>query len=225
MKQTPLETQDSTPTTADVTDWIRDQIRANRFVPGQRLVEADLIRKTGSSRFKVREALQRLAAMGLVKIEEFRGASVREASMEEIRQLYRARAALEGLCMADFTRIATAAEKKKFYALAEEMEGCLDASMQDEFGALNVRWHKYIAQVSGNQVLEKLIQRLHTPVQHLLYSRFYSGDRLREALEDHRRIVDAVKQGDAEAAEAAMRLHVENGLRFMTSIDKAVHAV
>lgn len=207
----------------EVADWIRSQIRANRLAPGQRLVEADLIRKTGSSRFKVREALQRLAAEGLVVLEEFRGASVREASTEEIRQLYRARAALEGICIADFVRKATDAEKQQLYDLAEEIEGCLDESLAEEFGVLNARWHRYIMKVSDNTVLAALVKRLHTPVQRLLFANFYRGDRLRSAVEDHRAIVEAVKAGNAEAAEAAMRRHIENGLRYLTAIDKAVH--
>ena len=68
------------PTAIEIADWIRGQIRQRRLVPGQRLVEVDIIRQTGGSRFKVREALQRLAAEGLVDVEEYRGASVRNAS-------------------------------------------------------------------------------------------------------------------------------------------------
>ncbi len=208
--------------TGEIADWIRAQIRANRMVPGQRLVEADLIRQTGSSRFKVREALQRLAAEGLVVIEEFRGASVREASMEEIHQLYRARAALEGMCTADFVRLATPQEKQRLYDLADEIEACIDEDLSEEFGTLNNRWHRQIMQVSGNTVLAALVTRLHTPVQRLQFANFYRGDRLSSAVEDHRAIVAAIKKGDAEAAEAAMRQHIENGLRYLTAVDKAV---
>src|SRR5690606_10815155 len=81
------------PTGLEIADWIRSQIRAARFVPGQRLVEVDIIRQTGGSRFNVREALQRVAAEGLVEIQAFRGARARGAAMAEVRQLYRARAA------------------------------------------------------------------------------------------------------------------------------------
>lgn len=222
MKQSESPAPVPTATTSEIADWIRGQIRANRLVPGQRLIEADLIRQTGSSRFKVREALQRLAAEGLVVIEEFRGASVREASMEEIHQLYRARAALEGLCAADFVRLATTQEKQKLYDLADEIEACLDENLSEEFGALNARWHRHIMQVSGNTVIAALVKRLHTPVQSLQFANFYRGDRLRSAVEDHRAIVAAIKAGDADAAEAAMRQHIENGLRYLTAVDKAV---
>src|SRR5690349_21951023 len=90
-----------------VVEWIRDRIRRGRLVPGQRLVEADIMREVSASRSRVREALQRLSAEGLVTIEEFRGASVKQFSRDEIRQIYRARMALEGLAARDFAQDGT----------------------------------------------------------------------------------------------------------------------
>lgn len=211
------------PSAIEIADWIRSQIRAARLVPGQRLIEVDLIRQTGGSRFKVREALQRLAAEDLVEIEEFRGASVRGASMEEVRQLYRARAALEGICAGDFARLATAEEKQRLREIAEEMEECVEGGTRERFGQLNAQWHTLIMRVTGNVVIETLVKRLNTPVHHLVFETFYRGDRLREAVADHRVILDAILAGDAAAAEAAMRQHVENGHRFLSSLDAAMH--
>jgi DNA-binding GntR family transcriptional regulator len=193
------------------------------LVPGQRLVEVDIIRKTGGSRFKVREAFQRLAAEGLVEIEEFRGASVRGASMEEVRQLYRARAALEGLCAGDFVRRASAADRRRLQELASQMEDCVENGSAELFGRLNSEWHSLIMRVSGNDVIEGLVKRLNTPVHHLLFETFYRGNRLREAVDDHRMILEAVLCNDPEGAERAMRHHIENGHRFLLNLDKAVH--
>src|SRR5690554_1509688 len=95
------------PTSIELADWVRDRIRRGQFAPEQRLVEVDIIRKTGGSRLKVREAFQRLAAEGLVDIEPFKGASVRSTSLEEVRQIYSARAALEGVTAADLDRKST----------------------------------------------------------------------------------------------------------------------
>ena len=211
------------PPADQIADWIRAQIRSARMVPGQRLVEIDLIRQTGGSRFKVREALQRLAAEGLVEIEEFRGARVRGASMEEVRQLYRARAALEGLCAGDFARLASANERQQLATIAAQMEQCLASGTPEQFSRLNGKWHGLIMHVTGNTVIEGLVRRLNTPVHHLQFETFYSGERLREAVADHRRILDAILAADPLAAEAAMRRHIENGLRFLSALDAAMH--
>lgn len=212
----------SGPPAPEIADWIRSQIRASRFVPGQRLVEVDIIRRTGGSRSKVREAFQRLAAEGLLEIEEFRGASVREASLEEVSQLYRARAALEGICAADFTRVATDEDKQQLREIAEKMETCVEAGSAEQFGKLNSDWHSMIMRVTGNHVIAELVSRLNTPVHHLLFQSFYRGNRMTKAIEDHRAILDAIMNDDPEGAEKAMRQHVENGLEFLTSLDKAL---
>lgn len=212
------------PTSIQIADWIRTQIRTSRLVPGQRLVEVDIIRQTGGSRFKVREAFQRLAAEGLVEIEEFRGASVRGASDDEVRQLYQARAALEGICAYDFTERASPQDRRKLKDLARQMDKCMNDGSPELFGRLNSQWHTLIMRGAGNAVIEDVVKRLNTPVHHLLFETFYQGERLRQALEDHQEIMSAILAKDAAAAERAMRTHVENGHRFLTDLERAVHS-
>ncbi len=196
---------------------------ASGSCPGQRLVEVDIIRQTGGSRFKVREALQRLSAEGLVDIEEYRGASVRDASMDEVRQLYHARGALEGICAADFTRKATPEQKAELARIAGEMDDCVASAAPEHFARLNARWHNLIMEAGGNLVIQGIVQRLNTPIHHLVFESFYRGERLRAAVQDHRDIVDAIMAGDCDRAEAAMRTHVINGLKYLSELDRNVH--
>jgi DNA-binding GntR family transcriptional regulator len=106
-----------------VAEWIRERIRRGRFVPGQRLVEADIIEQLGASRSKVREALQRLQAEGLITIEEFRGASVRRIGPDEVRAIYRTRMVLEGLAAADFAVADEPQLKQRLAEIQEAMNG------------------------------------------------------------------------------------------------------
>lgn len=211
------------PSGLEIADWIRGMIRSSRFVPGQRLIEIDIIRQTKGSRFKVREALQRLEAEGLVEIEEFRGASVRNPSMTEVRQLYRARGALEGICAADFTRHATEEEKSRLAGIAREMELSVERGEPEKFGGLNAQWHSLIMEGGRDLVIKGIVQRLNTPIHHLVFETFYRGERLRAAAEDHRRIIKAIMENAPDRAEAEMRQHVENGLSFLTRLDSEIH--
>lgn len=223
MPKPELASELKSPNTADLADWIRARIRNRRFVAGQRLVEFDITRMTGGSRFKVREALQRLAAEGLVTIEEYRGASVRSATLDEVRQVYRARAALEGICAADFARVATAEQRGRLTRIALALECAVEAGTSEDFGSLNAQWHGLIMEASGNAVIHELVQRLNTPLHHLVFDTFYRGDRLRSAVVDHKKILDAIMAGNAEAAEGHMRQHVENGLRYLLKLDESMH--
>ncbi|HEY5712009.1 MAG TPA: GntR family transcriptional regulator [Allosphingosinicella sp.] len=211
------------PSGAEVADWIRNMIRNRRFVPGQRLVEVEIIRQTGGSRSKVREAFQRLEAEGLVTLEEFRGASVRSASMDEVLQVYRARSVLEGACAADCARNASPELLLRLLNATAEIEECVESNRGERFGRLNARWHGLIMEGSGNFVMKGLVQRLATPLHHLLFEVFYNGERLKAAAADHRAILSCIQARDPDAAEKAMRQHVENGFKFLAGLDRAYH--
>src|SRR5258706_6479404 len=111
-----------------VVEWLREGIRRSQFVPGQRLVEADITAATGASRSKVREALQRLEAEGLVQIEEFKGASVRRVKLEEVRQIYRARVALEGISAPDFALPGDPAQLERLRELMAALDRAVEQS-------------------------------------------------------------------------------------------------
>jgi len=167
----------------------------------------------------VREALQRLAAEGLVTIEPYRGASVRSISPDELRHIYRARTALEGIAAADFAIYATDEQRARLEAIQEELERCIIERSPERFGRLNAEWHELIVEGSGNIIAGELLQRLSVPIHRLLFESFYDADRLRTANDDHRVILKAVLARDPEAAEAAMRAHVQAGFRTLSAIE------
>ncbi len=212
------------PDSQEIAAWIRERIRRGQFVPDQRLVEIDIIRRTGGSRVRVREALQRLAAEGLVTIEPFRGASVRTTSLDELRHIYRARAALEGITAADFVLHASAAQRKRLQQLQDELERCVAERSPERFGRLNSEWHQLLVEGSGNTIVAELLQRLNVPIHRLLFESFYDERRLRTANEDHRRVVGAVLSRDPDGAERAMRAHVQAGFETLSAIERAYHA-
>ena len=206
----------------DIAEWTRERIRKGRLVPGQRLVEVDIIRQTGASRSKVREALQRLEGEGLVQIDPFRGASVRTASIEEVRQIYRARIALEGIAAGDFVRNADAGQRTRLYELQEKLESCVAGNAPERFGRLNTEWHGLLVEGSGNAVIADVLRRLNVPIHRLLFESFYNSDRLRVAIADHALIIAAIEANDPAAAEAAMRKHIEDGFQTLSAIDHEV---
>jgi len=75
---------------------VRTAILQGEFAPGQRLIEADLCERFGTSRFVVRAALQELSAQGLVAFQRNRGARVREISLAEAIEITEVRKLLEG---------------------------------------------------------------------------------------------------------------------------------
>jgi DNA-binding GntR family transcriptional regulator len=202
----------------DVVEWVRERIRLGRFVPGQRLIEADIIRDTGASRGKVREALQRLETEGLVLIEEFRGASVRRMTFEEVRQIYRTRMALEGLAAAEFAIRGTDEQKAELARIQEELNQQEHIGDHTRFARLNSAWHSAIIEGAANDYVRRFLARLTVPIYQILFSTFYNSQRIDAANADHRRITAAIVEGRVEDAERAMRDHIEQGLGALSEI-------
>ncbi len=202
-----------------VADWVREHIRTGRLLPGQRLIEADIVRATGASRGKVREALQRLEAEGLVSIQEFRGATVKRLGLEEIRQIYRARMALEGLAAADFAASDNMEFKRRLQSIQDELNQLEHGGDHNRFARLNDAWHSLIIEGSGNTFVAQFLARLTVPIYRLLFTTFYNAQRIASANADHRIITSAILEGRVADAEAAMRAHINNGLIALTDLN------
>lgn len=206
--------------THEVIAILRENIRTGRLVPGQRLVEADIVRDTGASRSKVREALQRLENEGLVTIEEFRGASVRQLGVDEIQQIYQARMALEGMAAAAFAASDRQPLKKKLQKLQQSMDQLEHSGDHRRFAQLNDAWHALIIEGSGNRYMARFLAQLTVPIYRLLFSSFYGAQRIDRANADHRIITQAIVDGRADLAEQAMRDHIKDGLTALSELSE-----
>ena len=90
--------------------YVKNQIVGKSMFPGNRIIEDDIIRETGTSRTSIRPALLRLKYEGLVEMIPNRGAFVAKPSEEDLRQVYRVREVLECGMMEDAIRHRTEAQ-------------------------------------------------------------------------------------------------------------------
>jgi DNA-binding FadR family transcriptional regulator len=112
----------------------------------------------------------------------------------------------------------TASCQSRLEEIQIELEACMRDNAPERFGRLHQEWHMLLERGSGNEVIAQLLERLNMPIHRLLFDTFYSADRLKTAVDDHRRIMDAILQGDAAKAEMAMRSHVEDGFKTLSGI-------
>jgi DNA-binding GntR family transcriptional regulator len=200
-------------------EWVREHIRHGRLVPGQRLVEADIVAATGVSRGKVREALRRLESEGLLTIEEFRGASVKRLGRDEVQQIYQARMALEGLAARECALRADDRLRAQLLDVQRELNEGEHSGNHDRFARLNGTWHGLIIAGSGNEYIAQFLKRLTVPIYRLLFASFYTAQRIASANADHRVITAAIVEGRADDAEKAMRAHIHNGLDALIELN------
>ncbi|MFC4911796.1 GntR family transcriptional regulator [Actinomadura gamaensis] len=203
-----------------VLDGIREGIRRGEFVPGQRLVEADLMERFAAGRAGVRQALADLAAEGLVERVPNKGARVRVVEVAEAVEITECRMALEGLCAAKAAARATAADRDDLTGLLSRMRAAVEAGDPLGYSDLNHLLHGRILEISGQRTAVATIERLRGQLVRHQFRLALRPDRPQRSLAEHERVVAAVLAGDPEAAEAAMRDHLRHVIEALAAGDR-----
>lgn len=190
-----------------VFDAIREAILDHRLAPGTKLKEVALAELFAVSRATVRNVLARLGHLHLVELRPNRGAVVATPSVEESRQVFEARRAIEGAIVAKAAASATRAEVAALEAAVAAEEAAYASG--DERGGLRLSldFHRRLAGIAGNQVLaaylEELISR--TPLIALAH-RGHAPSPC--GCDDHVALVGAIAARDATRAVRLMDEHI-----------------
>lgn len=189
---------------------VRRALAVGDMAPGQRLVEQELSEVFHATRSSVREALQDLAAEGLVELIPRRGARVRVISLEEAVQITECRAGLEGLCARRAAASVTDEARGILLDIRSAMDRAVADGALDTYSALNRRLHEYVGDMSGQQVAQSLLERLNGQMVRYQFRLAMRPGRPAQSLPQHLAIIDAIVAGDPDGAEAAARAHVES---------------
>jgi GntR family transcriptional regulator, trigonelline degradation regulator len=197
------------PIRSRVLDNLRQAILEHKLVPGQRLIERELVELTGVSRTSIREALRELAAEGLVTTIPNKGTVVAEVSVKEARQLYQVRSALEGLAGRLFVENASPAQRR---ALASALRAVERAAVKGPAAMLAAKdkFYDVLFEGGGNEALRSMAGTLHARINLLRSMSLSRPGRPAESLAELGEIVAAVTANDADAAAKACSHHAES---------------
>ncbi len=216
--------------TQQVVTHVRTLIEAGSLRPGDRLpAERDLAVEIGVSRPTVRAGLRALAAMGVVQSRHGSGTYIPEGPPTLRSEPLRFLAALHGFTreeifearrILEVAAAGLAAERatpEQIATIAEEVTS-LFASMEDPQGFLvhDVKFHQTVAVASGNPIVTSLVGMLsELYYAHRRETATRASDRnLRDAAEMHRRIYQAIRAHDREAAGQAMAEHLAHSRAY-----------
>lgn len=192
---------------------LREEILSGRLAPGTRLGEVALAERYEVSRGPVRTALNRLGETGLVTIVPNSGARVRQMGREDARALYEVRAALEAEAALLAAERADARTEGAFGRLLSDHADQVRAHPEGAYlqAPGDQDFHMVIADMSGNPIIQRYLARELYPQLALLRVKHRNvTGRGRTALQEHRRIAEAISCGDAEVASLLMRRHIRN---------------
>ena len=196
------------PIRSRVLDNLRQAILERKLAPGQRLIERELVELTGVSRTSIREALRELAAEGLVTTIPNKGTIVAQVTVEEARQLYRVRSALEALAGQLFVENATDAQRRALTNALRAVERAAPKGSPAMLAAKD-KFYDVLFEGGGNEALRSMAGALHARVNLLRSMSLSVPGRSAESLAELAEIVAAVQAGDADAAAKACSHHVE----------------
>jgi DNA-binding GntR family transcriptional regulator len=192
---------------------IRGLIVSLELAPGAVIDERELVERLGIGRTPVREALRRLALERLVDVYPRRGMFVTGVDVRQLARLSEVRAVLEPEAARLAAERASDDDRARLDALLAE----LDAG-SGELMHLDERIHRAVYRAAHNDMLEATLEQYYALALRIWMLALERTQDLEEAVEAHRDLLEAIRDGDGERAAQTMRDHVEN-------FEQAMHRV
>ena len=185
---------------------LRDAIIRGEIGEGGALRQDTIAQMFRVSRIPVREAMQRLAAQGLVVSERHKGAVVASLSVEQITEIFQFRALIEPIVI----EMAVPLMSEKTFA---EAQGHCDAFAAEtdplRWGDLNRAFHRALYRDAGKPYFLSVIDKTNDLVERYVRLVLYFVQGMRHAVTEHQAILDACKARDAKGAAELTRRHIQ----------------
>lgn len=197
---------------------IREDILAGKYLQNEELREKTIADELGVSRTPVREALRQLELEGLVTIIPNKGASVVGISRKDIQDIYEIRSQLEGLC----AKWATVNMTEELLNELEENIYLSEFHVQKEHFEqvleLDNKFHEVLYNASNSKMLNHVLSDFHHYVERVRKITLSKPERAEKSIEEHKKIVEAMRNQDAERAEKLATEHIMNTICNMDSV-------
>lgn len=189
---------------------LREDILSGKYEEHEELKEVAIGEELGVSRTPVREAFRQLELEGLIQIVPNKGAYVTGITAKDVKDIYMIRSSLEGMC----ARLAT--ENISTEQLEELEENVYLASFHaskghmEQMAELDNRFHHILYEACDSKMLQKLLQDFHQYVMRVRRKTLSTKERGIASNEEHRLIMEAIKDKNAKEAERLANLHMNN---------------
>lgn len=195
------------PSVAAIYAAIRSDIILLRLLPGARISENELARRFGTSRTPVREALLRLADEGLIEVWPQRGTYISRISLRSARRARFVRIALE---VAIFRQAAISGLSPEAWEELDQAIAQQEASrdLPESFTAADDQLHRTIANGIGMGDVWAVLEREKSQFDRMRFLSLPNVTPVQLLIDQHRAMLEAIRKGDPDAAEAAVRRHL-----------------
>ncbi|MBO6267268.1 MAG: GntR family transcriptional regulator [Synergistaceae bacterium] len=205
----PIQLDSYQPLREVVCETLRDAVRRGILQPGERLMEIQLAEDLGVSRTPVREAIRKLEMEGYVIMMPRRGTYVADLSIRDINEVFEIRTSLESLASGLAAERIDEDELEKLQRLLVEIGAYIKSGDMESIVRTDTEFHDLLYQASRNTRLVGIISNIREQLTRFRTTSMSFPGRLKATLEEHRKIVEAIAQGDEKAARKAAEHHME----------------
>ena len=194
---------------------IRTAIMEGTLRPGERLMEIQLAEQLGVSRTPVREAIRKLELEGLVLMLPRKGAYVASISKKDLLDILELRVGLEGMAAYYAAERISKDEIKELEKISKVLEEHVKNNDLENMLKVDEEFHNFIFDTTGNARLKSTMLSIWEPAYRfrLKYMSDYSS--AVNIVEEHNKIMEALKKGEATLAERLAKEHIEKSEQFM----------
>ena len=187
---------------------IRHKLITLELPPKTAIDEQVLMQDLELGRTPIREALQRLAAEGLVMVAPRRGMFVADISITDLQKIFEMRMVLEGFCARLAAERATEAQLAAMEALVQDLDRVPDDKDGKALMAVDEQFHELLYQAADNELLADTLRRLLAQSLRIWYLVLDRLDGVRAAMEQHIAITRALEARDGALAETIVQEHI-----------------
>ncbi|HEX2062594.1 MAG TPA: GntR family transcriptional regulator [Thermoanaerobaculia bacterium] len=211
-----------------IADAVRADVIEGRLRPGEWLRQERIAREQGASQMPVREALKQLVAEGILEHVPYCGVRVVQFTTADVEDLYACRLFIEGMAARHAATSITDEELRELNDLHLRMLVCEVPGRLQEYRELNRRFHALIFTASRRSFLIRTLGQLWSAFPTMLWSNIpraataSAPGRDDPDAEEHAAIVSALTARDPDAAEQAVRRHIQAAADALLSVMKEV---
>lgn len=200
-------------------EHLRQTILDGIIKPGQRLVERDIAEKFNASRTPVREALRILESEGFIEYLPRKGVIVRGFNVKEIEDIYNIRKALECLAVQSAIAHITDAQISKLKKIISRLEQEQDCNALDTSKGLHA-FDDIIVDAANMPLLKSFLQTLKESLLRYQKINLSNHPRRKEAVKEHKDILQAIINRDIHQAELSVCLHITNSCNELLNLTR-----
>ncbi|RMF47462.1 MAG: GntR family transcriptional regulator [Deltaproteobacteria bacterium] len=198
-----------------ILETIRESILKGTLKPGEKVAEPELAERFGISRTPIREAFRQLESEGYLTVIPRKGAVVTELSERDVTEFYAIKSILEGYAARRAAGKLSDRDIERLEQINDKLAQLAEEGDVKTFFKVHGEFHDMFIEAAGNEKLADLIRQVGMKFNRLRIASLSLPGRMQISVEEHKKLIEAFRNHDGEAADHLVSKTAELGGRLL----------